>query len=227
MLALTVASPQPTLAAGGAYAVDDVEIAEPGNCKVKSWLSFASNHDFAGVSSPACVVNLWRPIEVGVQFARVRGDGAWDTSGALKGKINILPAEVGKLGLGLSGGFNFNLRNGDNSGIFLIAPVTYKFSEQFRINVNGGWLWDRDADQHFLFWGAGFEWNFVKPLTLIGEVYGQAGHGNNDPRAQLGIRYTPVDQIDIDVIYGRNIAGENANWITLGLNVRFEPTKWK
>ena len=27
--------------------------------------------------------------------------------------------------------------------------------------------------------------------------------------------------IDLDLIYGRNIAGENANWITVGLNVRF------
>ena len=34
---------------------------------------------------------------------------------------------------------------------------------------------------------------------------------------------TPIDTIDFDVIYGRNIGGENANWITLGMNVRFPP----
>jgi hypothetical protein len=27
--------------------------------------------------------------------------------------------------------------------------------------------------------------------------------------------------LDFDVIYGRNITGENAHWITVGLNVRF------
>ena len=27
--------------------------------------------------------------------------------------------------------------------------------------------------------------------------------------------------MDFDVIYGRNILGENANWITVGWNVRF------
>jgi hypothetical protein len=32
--------------------------------------------------------------------------------------------------------------------------------------------------------------------------------------------------LDIDVIYGRNIVGENADWITLGLNVRFDAKKY-
>jgi len=27
--------------------------------------------------------------------------------------------------------------------------------------------------------------------------------------------------VNIDLIYGRNIAGENANWLTLGVNLRF------
>jgi hypothetical protein len=30
-----------------------------------------------------------------------------------------------------------------------------------------------------------------------------------------------VDNLDIDVIYGRNVFGENAHWITLGFNLRF------
>jgi hypothetical protein len=30
-----------------------------------------------------------------------------------------------------------------------------------------------------------------------------------------------MDAFDIDFIYGRNLTGENANWGTLGLNVRF------
>ena len=38
---------------------------------------------------------------------------------------------------------------------------------------------------------------------------------------QAGLRYTPMENIDIDLIYGRNITGEDANWVTLGLNVRF------
>jgi hypothetical protein len=64
-------------------------------------------------------------------------------------------------------------------------------------------------------------------VTLIGEVFGQTGAGEEEvrsarqPRLQAGLRFTPVDSMDIDVIYGRNITGENANWITVGLNLRF------
>ena len=73
----------------------------------------------------------------------------------------------------------------------------------------------------------GFEWNFVKPVTLIGEVYGQAGrlppvedgetpapNAIREPRAQIGLRFTPHDKVDIDVIWGHNITGENAHWGT-------------
>ena len=54
-------------------------------------------------------------------------------------------------------------------------PVTFQIRDKFRINVNGGWLYDNGAKISYATWGAGFEWNFVKPLTLIGEVFGQAG----------------------------------------------------
>ena len=56
-----------------------------------------------------------------------------------------------------------------------------------------------------------------KPFTLIGEVFGQ---GSQNTGAQLGLRYTPVEKIDFDLIYGRNLTGEHANWITLGVNLR-------
>jgi hypothetical protein len=42
-----------------------------------------------------------------------------------------------------------------------------------------------------------------------------------EPRAQVGLRWTPAESVDFDVIYGRNIAGENAHWFTLGVNFRF------
>ncbi len=217
----------PGHAAGGAYAVDDSEIGKPGECKVETWASFADNRDFVGVIAPACVVNFIRPIELGAQLARSRADGEWGTSLTLKGKINLVPAETGRVGLGLGGGTTFDLVTRENTASFINVPVTFPLSEAFKISVNGGWLYDRVAALHWVTWGAGFEWNFVKPLTLIGEVFGQAGHSVpdqpslTDPRAQLGLRYTPVESLDLDVIYGRNITGAGANWVTVGLNVRF------
>ena len=41
------------------------------------------------------------------------------------------------------------------------------------------------------------------------------------PRAQIGVRFTPQDNIDLDLIYGHNITGENSHWLTVGLNLRF------
>lgn len=224
------------LAAGGAFAVDDSEIGKPGECKVESWVSLASNQDFSAATSPACAVKLGIPFEIGAQLQRSRSDSEWGTSGGLKGKINIIPAEGHAFGLGLSGGTSWNLINGANTGGFINVPVTFQMREDFKININGGWSYDATTKIGYATWGAGFEWNFTKalPLTLIGEVYGQYGRlapvepdaapANNsvrEPRSQLGLRYTPKDNVDIDVIWGRNITGENANWVTLGVNLRF------
>src|SRR4051812_17195917 len=71
-------------AAGTAYGVDTAEVSEAGNCKIESWLSWASNRDFIGVANPSCVVDLTRPVELSVQLQRSRADGEWSTSAAPK-----------------------------------------------------------------------------------------------------------------------------------------------
>ena len=35
------------------------------------------------------------------------------------------------------------------------------------------------------------------------------------------MRYRPNEIFSVDLIYGHNITGENANWITLGTTIRF------
>jgi hypothetical protein len=212
------------LAAGGAFQVDDAEVGAVGACKVESWASFAGNSDFIGVVSPACVADLGRPVELNAAFARFRSNGDWGSVLITKGKANLLPVEANKIGVALIAGTAFDLVNRNVNAVFVTVPLTWQLHDQFRINVNGGWLADPSAGVHVASWGAGFEWNFVKPLTLIGEVFGFAGGENPEPRFQLGLRYTPTEAFDIDVIYGRNLTGEQANWITVGLNVRFNPT---
>lgn len=226
--------PSGAYAAGGAFAVDDTEIGKPGDCKVESWVSFAGNHDLVAATSPACVVKLGIPVEVGGQLQRSRSDSVWSTSGTLKAKTNIIPSENHPFGLAISGGSSWNLISGANTGGFINVPVTFQLREDFKINLNGGWMYDGVAKINYATWGGGFEWNFVKSFTLIGEVYGQSGRlqaaepdaapSNNsvrEPRSQLGLRFTPRENIDFDVIWGRNITGENSNWVTLGVNLRF------
>jgi hypothetical protein len=222
-LAMLGGSVERARAAGGAYAVDDAEVGAVGSCKVESWASFADNNDFIGVVSPACVANLGRPVELNAAFARFREGGDWGSVLVTKGKTNLIPVEPNRIGVAVIAGTAFDLINRNVNAVFVTVPVTWQLHEQFRVNINGGWLWDPSVDQHVASWGAGFEWNFVKPLTLIGEVFGFAGGPNPEPRFQLGLRYTPVESLDIDVIYGRNLTGEQANWITVGLNVRFNP----
>jgi hypothetical protein len=53
---------------GGAYYVDDAEIGKPGSCEIESWSSFAANGDRIAVFSPACVLNLGRPVELGTNI---------------------------------------------------------------------------------------------------------------------------------------------------------------
>jgi hypothetical protein len=220
--------------AGGAFAVDDSEAANPGECRVESWASFGGNHDFVAAVSPTCGVKFPVPFEVGAQYQRSRSDSVWGTSGTLKAKANLIPVANHPFGLAISGGGNWNLITGASTGGFINVPVTFQVREDFKININGGWMYDSVAKINYATWGGGFEWNFVKPLTLIGEVYGQSGRlvtpdedaapSNNsvrEPRSQLGLRYTPKENIDFDVIWGRNITGENSNWVTLGVNLRF------
>jgi hypothetical protein len=221
-------------AAGGAFAVDDAGVDEPGACKVESWASFSSRSHFMGSVTPACVVGIGKGLEIGGQFQRSRSDGEWATDGVVKAKYNILPIETGRWGVAISGGVGVDLLTGQTSSFFVNVPLTYQFTKEFRVNLNAGYLRERADRLDWFTWGAGLEWDFAEKFTTLVEVFGQAGKlpevapGDppapetiRQPRAQAGLRYRPVEQVDVDFIYGRNITGENAHWVTLGLNVRF------
>lgn len=212
-------------AANGAYAVDAADISEVGSCKVESWLSAATNTDFSAVANPSCAVNIFRPVELSLQTVRSRSDGDWSTSIAPKAKWNFIPTGIGKWGMSFYAGGSFDATTGDNLTAFAVVPLTYRLSETMRINLNGGWLWDRMADRHYLTYGAGFDWKFTETLQWTIEAFGQLGASDVPstvrPRFQTGVRYRPNEIFSVDLIYGHNITGESANWITLGTTIRF------
>jgi hypothetical protein len=137
-VAATSALSEKARAAGAAYVVDTADVSEPGACKVESWISTASNHDFFAATTPTC---------------------------------------------------------------------------------------------HYATYGAGVDWRTPDNVwTLTAEVFGQLGArqdaiGVTEPRFQVGLRWRPIDDFNVDLIYGRNIYGENANWITLATVVRFHVGK--
>jgi hypothetical protein len=213
-------------AAGGAYATDTAEVSEVGNCKVESWTSFASNQDFLAAANPSCVVDLTRPVELSTQIVRGRSDGEWNTFVAPKFKTNLIPTAIGQWGVAIAGGAIYDAAANDIGGFFAYVPATLRLSKVMRINVNAGWTWDRLADIHYATYAAGVDWRTPDNVwTLTAEVFGLVGDSDKasgkQPRFQLGTRWRPVDRLSFDVIYGRNILGENANWVTFGTSIRF------
>ena len=212
-------------AANGAYAVDAADISEVGSCKVESWISTATNTDFSAVANPSCVANIYKPVELSLQTVRARSDGDWSTTVAPKAKWNIVPTGIAKLGLSFYAGGSFDVLTGENLSAFAVVPITYRLSEVMRINAIAGWLWDRTVDRHYLTYGVGFDWKFTETLQWTIEAFGQAGASDTPsvvrPRFQTGVRYRPNEIFSVDLIYGHNIMGESANWITIGTTIRF------
>ena len=214
-------------AANNAYAVDAADISETGSCKIESWLSSATNSDFSAVANPSCVVDPFKikPVELSLLTNRARSDGEWSTSIAPKAKVNLVPTGVGKLGLSFYAAGSFDALTGETLTVAAVIPATYRLSETMRINVNGGWLWDRTTDRQFAFYGASFDWKFTDKLQWTIEAFGQAGSADTPstvrPRFQTGVRYRPNEIFSVDVIFGHNITGEGASWLTIGTTIRF------
>jgi hypothetical protein len=137
-----------------------------------------------------------------------------------------VPTGVGKLGLSFYTAGSFDALTGENLTVAAVIPATYRLSENMRINLNGGWLWDRTDDKHFALYGVGFDWKFTDTLQWTIEAFGQAGPAVDPPssvrpRVQTGIRYRPNEIFSVDVIFGHNITGEGASWLTIGTTIRF------
>jgi hypothetical protein len=223
--------PREARAAGAAYAVDTAEVGDPGNCKVESWISSSSNHDMIAATSPTCVLGFPKPIEASVQIQRTRFDQEWGTSFTPKLKTNLMPSGLNTWGVAVSGQASYDGITGENTALYATVPATIRLSNVVRVNLNGGWQWDRVANQHYFTYGAGADWRTPDNVwTVTAEVFGLLGSPQDtrslvQPRFQLGLRWRPVDEFNIDLIYGRNIAGENANWLTLATVFRFSAGK--
>jgi len=206
---------------GGAYYVDDAEIGKPGSCEFESWSSFAVNGDRIAVFSPACVVNFGAPIELGTNIVNLRSDGQGDTIATLTAKTVPIPIGPSGFGLAIAGAVIYDPGHQTGNGFIVNVPVSFDFSKSLRVNVNFGAQYN-DGDPRGLFatGGVGVSWNFIPRWSVISEVFAIMGPGQSNPRAQSGLRYSPTKDIDWDLIYGRNLTGEGANWITVALTIR-------
>jgi hypothetical protein len=210
--------------AGGPYAVDDADIGRSGSCQIENWLSSATSRDFVGTISPACVVTIGLPVEFTAIYQRSGTAEEWAT--AYGGAAKIVPINNDRFAFGLVGQVTADSLTNTTSH-FINMPLTIKVAKDIKIHVNGGWLYDGRDHVDYVTGGAGFEWDFAPKFSIQGEVYLQGGNRLahlpqtvHEPRTQLGIRYMPVHTVDIDVIYGQNLTGHGAHWLTLGLTMR-------
>ena len=227
LCAVALLPSQRAIATGAAYQVDTAEISEPGSCKVESWASFAANRDFIASVAPACVVNLYRAVEVSAQFNRTRSDDEWGTAVTPKLKTQLKPGSIGSWAVAVTATSSYDLLTGENTGFAFAVPATLRLTNNQRINLNVGYQRDRAASRDYLSYGFGFDTRTSDNVwTVTAEVFGVTGVADNwsavQPRWQVGLRYRPIDEFNVDLIYGRNLTGENANWITLATVVRFK-----
>jgi len=223
---LALACSQDALAAG-ALAVDEADLDPVGHCKLESWLSFGSTGDRIAVAAPGCVFDFGRPVEATLGVVRTRVSGTQETGANAKLKTLITPTVDGKVSVAVSAGATYGVNSGQMADVAATVLTTFRVAENIKLNLNGGWLNNLADQRHLATWGAGIDWSLSDRISLIGETFGLVGHRDaarphaNDPRAQVAVRFKPTENVDFDVIYGRNILGEHAHWITIGLNVRF------
>jgi hypothetical protein len=222
------------LAAGSAYQVDTGVISSPGSCKVDSWVSSAGADGFFAALAPTCVVDAGRPVELSAQFSRFRSDDEWTTAVLPKIKTSIVPGgAVGEWSVALALTAAYNATARELAAFNVVIPATLRVTENVRINLNAGYLRGLNPGRDFFGYGAGIDFRTSDNVwTVTGEMFGALSaareedkRGELQPRWQLGLRWRPVDAFNVDLIYGRNLLGESANWITLATTIRFKVAK--
>jgi hypothetical protein len=166
------------------------------------------------------LLNFGAPVELGTNLVNARSDGDGISTISLTAKTVPIPIGPSGFGLALSGAVVYDpFQHAANGAIFTV-PVTFDLSEKLRLNINVGAQYNADPALLFATGGVGVSWNFADQWSILSEVFAIVGPGTTNPRFQSGIRYSPTKYVDWDVIYGRNLTGEQANWITLALTFR-------
>ncbi len=210
---------RPAQAAGGAFFVDNAGVDDPGTCKVEAWASAARGDDRVFAVVPACAVSLGQPVEFGVQYDRLRLDGEWASAGALNAKTPLVPfIDHVQFGAAVSGAVVLAFETNEIAAYVVNVPFSFRVAEPLQLNFQVGGIWERATGHEHFTWGGGIELALTRQLTFVGEMFSLASRHRG---VQAGLRYTPHEKIDFDLIYGHNLAGDKSDWLTLGVNVRF------
>lgn len=218
-LALSLSAVPASFANGGPYAVDDAGIATPGKFKLESWSSFASNGDRVYLASPGFTLEALPFVEFELTVERRRSDGEWAATFAPAAKIALRDMDQHGYGLALSIGSGHAgvIRNADT--VYAVVPLSLPVNERLNLHFNAGVERDLTENETVGVWGMAAQVMAHDRLELIGEVFGSEG---NRPGWQAGFRPYVLDgNIALEIVYGRNLDGERADWLTVGLSFEF------
>ena len=201
--------------AAGAYVVDDADIVDPGKVQVESWFSHGSNRDNLGVADVAYQALPHTEITIENGYDSNAGNGV-DILSA-QAKYQWHPDDAHGFAGSAVFGMDRSLTNG-SSLFYAYVPSSLSFGDVLDINADLGWEYDSNAGTNFVTWGVGTELHADEHWSLVSEVFGK---NNELPGEQIGPRYSFSDDLQFDAVYGRNISGVPANWMTFGVTATF------
>jgi hypothetical protein len=216
-IALIFCLPAPAAFAAGAFFVDDADIVDPDTVQTENWFSHSSRDESIGVDDIAYQLLPGAEFTLLNAVDKMPGVDASDTlTGQVKYKWrdgdegkDIMSSAVFGIGYGTDNRF---------AGAYAYIPSTWKLDEMFDINADLGWQYFADDGRNMVTWGLGGDLHASDALTFSAEVFrqtiGRAG-------MQAGPRITLSKDVEMDLVYGRDITGTAANWMTAGLTVTF------
>lgn len=204
-------------AAGGAHLLDDSEVGQLGQCQLESWGTRLSGDRWTAVAAPACTLAAPTPLELSAFMARSDAPGSTSIGAGIK---VALASPVSGIGLAVSGGLGWGgdgmrLESGN-----VILPISSDVSPGVRISANLGWEWSRSGDRHSGLAGAQVEARVARRWSLMSEA---VVRDSGRTAFQGGVRWTPADWVDVDLLAGRFVDGSSPRALSIGVTLRGRP----
>ena len=100
----------------------------------------------------------------------------------------------------------------------LLGLASIPLDDKVRINLNAGWSYLVGDNPNAVFYGAQVEAEIGWNLMLMIEGFGRAPGGGG---VQMGLRYTPLDWLDFDLLAASFLDSNLPRFLTFGMTVRF------
>jgi hypothetical protein len=199
-------------AAGGHHAVDDANIADPGTCKVESWLTSARDSERLLHAGGGCRVG---PVELNGSTEYARADGGSQTGHTLQGKWATALRPGFSAGLSAWTSWQAHLRP-RWQGSTVSTLFSWKPQDDLALHLNlGRDFVNSGPDQGRS--GVSVEWAARPGWSIVGERY--LADGTHFVR--VGARRSVTESWTVDLSRAQRLSGPGASNWTLGAAWQF------